>query len=152
MRCGKNDDLEMLVSSLETFNGVRTNVNTCINYFSIRKLNLKNYIRVVSLRIIDTMDKSFVEIKDDSFLMRVMWRRKLHKSSIKVRNWRWSNGIDVLDRLQSLDQVCFMKLILILFFLNLIGSCLGMLFRIVLALLNWDSFDFLLLNQVDFCN
>jgi len=119
MTCSKHYDLEILICCFQAFNSIRPHIDPCINYFTIRKFNLKNYIRIISFRIINTVNQSFIKIKDDCLLMIMFWRRKLNKSSIEIGCWRRSNCVYVLDCLQCLNQVCFMKLILFFIFLAL---------------------------------
>jgi len=117
MACSKHYNLKVLVCSFQTLNSVRPYIDPCINNFPIWKFYLKNHIRIISLRIIDTMNQRLIKIKDNSLLMIMFWRRKLNKSSIEVRCWWWPYCVYVLNCLQSLYQVSFMKFILLFIFL-----------------------------------
>ena len=117
MTCSKHYYLEILICCFQAFNSIRPHIDPRINYFTIRKFNLKNYIRIISFRIINTVNQSFIKIKDDCLLMIMFWRRKLNKSSIEVRCWWWPYCVYVLNCLQSLYQVSFMKFILLFIFL-----------------------------------
>lgn len=85
----------------------------------------------------------------------MFWWRKVNMSSFEVRIRRRSDRVNVLDCLKSLNEMCFVKFIFILIFLSrkLFRFCsLRILNRLILALFNRDSLDFLLLNKFYFCH
>ena len=102
MRSCKNNNLEMLVCSFKTFYCVRTNIDSSINYFSIWKFNLENDIWIISVWIVDAMNKSFIKIENNCLLMRMFGRRELYMSVVEVICLRRSNCVDVLNCLKSL--------------------------------------------------
>lgn len=67
--CSKDDHLEVLGCFLQTLHDVRTDVDTCIHSFFIWEVNLKNHIWILSLDIINTMDKCFIHVKDHKFFL-----------------------------------------------------------------------------------
>lgn len=155
MRCCENNDLKMLICSLQTFDCIWSNINTGIDYFSVGEFNLEYNIRIVGLWIIDAMNKCFIKIKNNCFLMIVFWWREVYMLTLEIWIRRRSNWVDVLDRLKCLNEMSFMKFIFILIFLScklFRFSALRMLNRFVLTLFNWHSFDFLFLNQFNFCD
>ena len=58
----------MLIGCLETFFCVWADVNASKDRLRIlRKLYWNNYFGIVSVNIIDAMDQSLIQVKDDSF-------------------------------------------------------------------------------------
>ena len=56
------------------------------------------------------MDKRLIQIKNDSLISRFVGWRQVDHLVLDLLDWRNSQSVDVLDGLESLDEMGFMKL------------------------------------------
>jgi hypothetical protein len=83
--CRENDNLKMLVRSLERLDGKGPNVESRINDFTIWKMNCNHMVNIQTLVVFNTMHEGLVEVKNDHlFLTGVVWRGKLHGAILNI--------------------------------------------------------------------
>ena len=84
----------------QTFQSVRPNVDTRFDSLAVRESHRNIFVARVSLDVVDTVDESLVQIKDNRFLdVLKLEVRKLHTSSFQIILVNWRQGFDVLKTL-----------------------------------------------------
>ncbi len=77
MTSGEDYNLIILVCFLEAFYSIRSNVDSCLNSFSIWESHINHMITRIILNIIDAMNQGFVQVKNYGFLnyrLKYKWR------------------------------------------------------------------------------
>jgi len=67
--CRKNDDLEMLFGFLEALHDVGPDVDACVHSLFVGKIYLKNHVWVLRFYVVDTVDQSFIHVKNHKFFV-----------------------------------------------------------------------------------
>ena len=64
----EDNNLEIFVCLVQTFNYVWSHINTSIDSLLTRKINLKDYVSFLSFNIVYTMYESLIHIEHHKFL------------------------------------------------------------------------------------
>lgn len=84
----------------QTFQSIRPNIDASFDSLAIRESHRNIFVAGVSLDIIDAVDKSLVQIKDNCFLdVLKLEVGKLHTSCFQIILVNWRQGFDVLQTL-----------------------------------------------------
>lgn len=96
----KDHHLVAFIGLLQAFQSVGPDVDASLNRFPIGESDLDLLIARVPLDVIDAMDESLIQVKDDGFLdMATPEGRQLHRSRLDIILGHWWKGLDILKRL-----------------------------------------------------